>query len=852
MGSLFFKKALPHLIAILVFMVLNVAYFSPQLSGKVVMRGDGVANRGMAQEQRTYAKQLGEQVLWTNSMFGGMPTYQIGVHHKSNLVRFIEDASRLFFGPPIGVFNTLMIASYILFILLGVNPWLSLIGAVAFGFSVNNMVLWEAGHSNKVRAIALFAPVIAGVVLTLRHKFLIGGVVFAIGMALNVYTNHVQMTYYLGIVLGVYVLIEIIQHIKDGKIPELAKAGGILTIGLILALTASTSNLWTTYEYSQDTMRGAPILKSTAAAAPSSSSEVEGLDWEYAMQWSNGARDLISTIIPGAVGGGSSEEVSSTSAIAKSMRAKGAQISAAPLYWGELPFTSGPNYLGAIMCFLFVLGLVLVKGPFKWWLGIAVLLTFLLSMGKHFEVLNRAVFEYLPMYSKFRAHSSILSVAALLVPLLGIVALGQILSGKIEKKSANKGLMIAAGITGGFCLLMAVMGGSLFDFANPGDATYQSRGWDVGALINTRKALLQSDAFRSFALIAASAGLIWAFVNEKVNQMILLAGLGALVLFDIWTVDKRYLDDGKFVSRSQYDASHTVRPVDQQIFQAEGMSVDAAGNVNTVNKIGRGGYRVLDMSINTFNSSTTSYFHNTIGGYHPAKLQRFQDLIDRYITKGGQGVLDMLNTKYFINQQGQLQQNPGALGNAWFAESVRKVNTPNEEIDALGTIDPSNEAVVLDSEFNNYIGSFDPQKNGTIALQSYTPINLVYNSNSSSEQLAVFSEVWYGPNKGWQAYIDDQPVDHIRANYVLRALKVPAGQHKIEFKFEPRAYATGSSISLISSLLLMAALIGLIVMQGRGLKERLEEEEKMVKVKPVKAVKKTVSKTKAKSKRKKK
>ncbi|MEN1786081.1 MAG: YfhO family protein [Bacteroidota bacterium] len=850
MGALFFKKALPHLVAVLVFVVLNVAYFSPQLSGKVVLRGDGVSNQGMAKEQRDFKKQLGEEVLWTNSMFGGMPTYQIGTGHPSNLTRYIEKASQLFFGPPIGVFNTLMVGSYLLFVLLGVNPWLSIIGAVSFGFSVNNMVLWEAGHSNKLRSIALFAPVIAGVILTLRHKFLVGGVIFALGMALNVYTNHVQMTYYLGIVLGVYVLIKAIQHIKDGEIPQLAKGGGILTFGLLLALAASTSNLWTTYEYSQDTMRGAPILKNTTAAAPTSSSEVEGLEWEYAMQWSNGVTDLLSTIIPGAVGGGSGEPVSSSSAIARSMRTKGAQIKQAPLYWGKLPFTSGPNYLGAIMIFLFVLGLVTVKGPFKWWLGIAVLLTFLLSMGKHFELLNRPIFDYLPMYSKFRAHSSILSVTALLVPLLGVVALGQIVAGKMDTKAANKGLLLAAGITGGFCLLMGLLGGALFDFANPGDATYQSQGWDIAALAETRKDLLKADAFRSFGLIAISAGLIWAFINKKVNQIVLLGGIGALTLFDVWSVGKRYLGADKFVAPAQYDAAHTLRPVDQQIFAAEGIAIDGSGSVKSNNAIGRGGYRVLDMSINTFNSSATSYYHNTIGGYHPAKLQRFQDIIDRYITRGGQGVLDMLNTKYFINRQGQLQQNPGALGNAWFVESIRKVNTPNEEIDALGTIDPANEAVVLDSEFDNYIGSFDPQKNGTISLQSYTPIHLVYNTNSNSEQLALFSEVWYGPNKGWQAYIDDQPVEHIRANYVLRALKVPAGQHKVEFKFAPKAYATGSTISLISSLLLLGALLGLFVWKGRGLKERLEAEEQLAKVK-VKAtpVKKTVSKTKAKRKK---
>lgn len=847
MGQVFLKKAFPHIAAILTFLIINIVYFFPQLNGKVVYSGDTISNQGMAQEQRVYQAQTGEEILWTNSMFGGMPTYQIGVAHSSNLIGQLKKLTWLFFEPPIGVFNTMMVGSYLMFVLLGVGPWLSLIGAVAFGLTTNNMILWEAGHSNKVVVISLFAPIIAGVILTFREKYLLGGVVFAISMAINVYANHVQMTFYMGMILGIYVLIEIFKHIKDKKIPQLGMAGGVLAAGLILALASSASSLWTTYEYSADTMRGKPILASTNTT-PASSSEVEGLDWEYAMQWSNGAMDLVSTIIPRAVGGSSNESISSSTAIAKSMRTKGAQIQNAPLYWGSLPFTSGPNYFGAIMCFLFVLGLITVKGPIKWWLGAGVLLTFLLSMGKNFESLNRFIFDTLPMYSKFRAHSSILSVTALLVPLLGIIGLHQLLSDKADKKATTKALYIAAGITGGFCLLLGLMSGGLFDFANPKDASYQSGGWDIAALIETRKSLFQADAFRSFGLIAASAGLIWAYLNGKVSKTIILAGIGLLTIFDLWSVDKRYLNTDKFVTQTENKQAHTLRPVDQQIFAAENIGVDASGNLTGNNPVGRGGYRVLDMSINTFNSSATSYYHNTIGGYHPAKLQRFQDIIDRYITRGGQGVLDMLNTKYFINQQGQLQQNPGALGTAWFVESIRKVNTPNEEIDALGTIDAANEAVVLDSEFDNYVGGFDPQKNGTITLQSYNPTHLVYNTNANSEQLAVFSEVWYGPNKGWQAYIDDQPVEHIRANYVLRAMKIPAGQHKVEFKFAPKAYATGSTISLISSLLLIVALLGLIFWKSRGLKERLETEEKMVKVKAKKpaAVKKTVSKTKSK------
>ncbi len=850
MGQILLKKALPHLIAIATFLILNIFYFYPQLEGKVVRQGDIISNKGMGQEMKVYSQKTGENMLWTNSMFGGMPGYQIGVSHTGNKIGFIERIGRLFFKAPIGVFNTLMIGTYLLFILLGINPWLSIVGAIAFGLSSNHFILWEAGHTNKIRTIALFAPVVVGILLTFRHKYLTGGLFFAVGMALNLYANHVQMTYYLGMVLGIYVLIQVINHLREQRIAELLKVGGILLVGLLLAIGSSVSNLWTTYEYSEDTMRGAPILEKEASKTPSSSSEVEGLDWNYAMQWSNGFLDVAAALIPGVVGGGSNERIGPSSAVAKNMRSRGAQIDAAPLYWGALPFTSGPIYFGAGMCFLFILGLLVVKGPFKWWIGIAVLLTALISMGKNFEFFNRLLFDLLPMYSKFRAPSSITSVTALLVPLLGVVALNQVLQNKIPNKALTKALMIAGGITGGICLFFALIGPALFDFSNPGDATYGTRGWDIPSIIADRKSLMRTDAFRSLAFIALSAGLIWAYANGKIRQMLLLGGIGLLTLFDLWSVGKRYLNADNFVTAVQNKSVHTPRPVDQQIFAAENITFDAKTNSTSSDKIGRGGYRVLDLSINTFNSSSTSYFHNTIGGYHPAKLQRYQDIIDRYITSGDQRVLGMLNTKYIINAQGALQQNPNAMGNAWFVESIRKVNTPNEEIAALKNTDPATVAIVLDSEFNDYIGAFDPQKNGTIALQSYQPNHLVYTSNASSEQLAVFSEIWYGPDKGWQAYIDDQPVDHVRANYLLRALKIPAGQHQVEFKFEPRSYTLGSTVSLMSSLLLILGLLGLLVYKGKDLTRALEEEREMVKAPPAAPTKRKVAKTKKRRKKK--
>ena len=823
MGPVLLKKAFPHLVAIITFILVNIIYFYPQLEGKVLQQTDITVYKGMSKELKDYKAKTGEEVLWTNAMFGGMPAYQIENTAKGNMLLKLDRAYSLFFERPIGYFIGLMIGFYLLLTLLGVNAWLSLLAAVAFGFASNHLTLFEAGHVTKVRTISYFALVVAGTILTFKQKYLLGGLVFALGMGLNLFANHPQMTFYLGIALGIYVLMEGIAAVQEKKTGEFIKASGVLLIGLLLALGTSTSTLWTTYEYSKDTMRGEPILlKQAGAASGDASSSVSGLDWEYAMQWSNGFLDVAAGMIPGIVGGGSSEAISSTSDTAISMRKKGARVDQAPLYWGKLPFTAGPVYYGAVFCFLFILGLVVLRGPVKWWLGLASLLLLTLSLGKNFEVFNKLFYNLVPLYNKFRAPSSITSVTTLLIPLLGILTLSKILKGSITKEETLKGLKIAGGITGVFTLFFALVGPSMFDFSAAGDASYQQRGWDVAAFVSDRKALMRTDALRSFVLIAITMGLIWAYVTAKIKQIILILGIGILAVGDNWSVAKRYINVDDFVSSKQNQQSLQLRPVDQQIYAAE--KIDPNNVASSL--VGRGGYRVFDLSINTFNSSITSYYHNTIGGNHAAKLQRFQDLIDQHISKGTQSVLNMLNTKYVISREGALQQNPNALGPAWFVENIKKVNSPNEEINSLAALNPKEEAVVLDSEFNNYINSFDPQKNGTLQLSSYSPHHLVYQSNSTSEQLAVFSEIWYGPNKGWQAYIDGQPSDHIRANYALRAMRVPSGAHKIEFKFEPSNYFIGGTISLVSSLLTILGLLAFLVYNfiQYSKQPRLEEE----------------------------
>jgi hypothetical protein len=796
------KQAFPHIIAIVAFLVACAMYFSPQLQGKVPSQGDIIQYRGMSQEVRAYEEATGEQSLWTNSMFGGMPTYQINTVSEGNfLKKTLEPVMKLGIKSPIGQFFLTMLCFYILMVVLGVNQWLAVIGAIAFGFSTNNFILFEAGHETKLRSIAYLPLVAAGMILTFRKKFLLGGILFAVGLGMNIMSNHVQMTYYFFLTLLIYGVAQLIYAAQKNELPDFAKGVGILLVAGLLAIGASASNLWITYEYAKDTMRGEPILETEGEAT--SSSETDGLAWDYAMQWSNGTIDLFSSYIPGVAGGGSQEPVGANSAIVKDLRRKGARIPSdfyAPLYWGKLPFTSGPAYFGAIMFFLFVMGLFLVKGPLKWWIGLGTLLTFMLSMGKNMEWFNRLMFEYFPLFNKFRTPNSVLSVTAFLVPTLGVITLHKIINNKVSREEALRSLYIALGICGAVALFFALLGPGFYAFTNPGDARYEQSGYDLGAIIADRKSLMSKDAWRTLFLVALSGGLIWAYLKDKVKLPILLAGLALLVIFDQWTVGRRYLGSEIFVTQAQYNANFQPRPADQQILQDESLS-----------------YRVYDATESTFQSAKASYFHKSIGGYHAAKLQRAQDIIDRHLSQGNQKVLDMFNTKYFIlpgAQQGapeRVQQNPNALGNAWLVSNLQTVASANAEIDALSDFRPDSTAIVH-QEFSDYISGLQPSGQGTITLTEYAPNRLVYQSNTSAEELAVFSEVWY--NKGWQAYIDGQAVDHIRVNYILRGLKIPAGQHKVEFVFDPASFKKGKLASQLFSGIILLGLLGFIGFKG--------------------------------------
>jgi len=816
------KKSWPHLAATMAFLLLSIAFFQPQLSGKLVQQSDIMQYLGMAKEANDYVKKTGEPALWTNSMFGGMPTYQINTVSAGNNLTVLEKAGRLFIAEPIGQFLLAMLSFYILMIVIGADPLVAAIGAVAFGFTTNNFILYEAGHLTKLKSISFFPLIAAGALLAFRGRYLLGGLLFAVGLGLNIYSNHIQMTYYLALTFLFFGVAQLVYDIKDGKILHFAKAAGVLLLGAGLALGSTASNLMTTYEYSKDTMRGKPILTPESKdEAQSSSSATEGLAWDYAMQWSNGGLDVLAGFIPGVAGGGSQEIVGKSSRFYKELEPMYRQSGRAapptfkiPLYWGKLPFTSGPIYFGAVAVFLFLLGLLTVKGPAKWWLALGALLTLLLSMGSNLEGFNRFFFDHVPMYNKFRTPNSVLSITSFLVPALGFMALAGVVKNQKPDAKDKLGLYIALGITGAVALFFMILGPSFFDFVNPGDERFLQKTFSQESLIADRKSLMRGDAFRSLLLVVSSAGLIWTYWSGKIGRNILLGGFAVLVLFDVWSAGRRYLDSSDFTDKTNYESQFKPNPADELI------SKDSDPN-----------FRVYDRSdpqSNPFASSRASYFHKSIGGYHAAKLQRYQDLIDRHLMKGNISVFNMLNTKYFImtDPEGKptLEPNVNACGHAWFVGNINIVKDANAEIAALETFVPEEDAFVH-QEFESYVKGFKPEKSGEITLESYSPNRLSYKTKTQSEQFAVFSEIWYGPGSSWKSYIDGQPVEHIRANYLLRAMRIPAGEHKVEFVFDPDTYRTGKMISTICSSIVLFGFLGLLGFLGYQSVSRWNKED---------------------------
>ncbi|MCZ4242940.1 YfhO family protein [Pedobacter punctiformis] len=811
-----FNKNGIHLAIIAIFVVITFAYFSPVLQGKAPAQSDVLQSQAMQKEIMDFKEKDGKGPLWTNQMFGGMPAYQIWVQYAYNGATYGIAIITKALPNPVGTVLLLLFGSYFLFIVLRINPWLAAAGAIAFTFTTYNFVLIASGHSSKALAIGFFAPIIAGIILTLRGRYWYGASLTALFLALEIRTNHVQMTYYLFLAILVFVLVEIYQAYKTKTLSALGKAFGFLALSIVIAVMINASLLWSTAEYAKETNRGKSNLTSTATAKDA------GMSKEYAYQWSQGVGESFTFLIPDLYGGATSSEVlvkpesnmyKAVSEITggdenqtkQAILSLGQQLNMQQ-YWGEKPFTQGGYYFGAIICFLFVFGLFIVRSPLKWWILFTTILFILLSYGKNFPYISDIFFNYFPLYNKFRAVESILAVVGLMVPVLALLALKEAQEGNIDQKVLVKKLTWSAGLTGGFALLVGIAPTLFFSFKASNhleivQALTQSLQNNASiaqkianALVDDRISIARTDAFRSFFFILAGFGIVWAFITKKMNMQFAFGLLALAVLVDMWQIDKRYLNNNNFESKSSLETYFQPRDVDNFIL------ADKDPN-----------FRVYDQSVNTFNTASTSAFHKTIGGYHAAKLKRYDELIQNQFAKSiNHDVLDMLNTKYIISQDPQngsykMERNASAAGNAWFVPSVQFAKNADEEMKAISSFDPKKEAIVDES----YKGLIDTKRLGSgqegfIKLTNYNPDHLTYEYSSAKDVVAVFSEIYY--DKGWKMFIDGVEKPYFRADYVLRAAQLEAGNHKLEFIFHPASYYTGEQISLAGTVLLLAGL----------------------------------------------
>ncbi|MBC6608571.1 YfhO family protein [Hymenobacter sp. BT188] len=819
------RRMLPHLLAVLFFLALVFVYFSPLvLDDQTLAQHDIVQFRGGSQEAATYRAETGKEALWTNSMFSGMPTYLISTRFPGDLSTYLHQVFTLNLPAVVANLFLALLCGYILFITLGVRPLVAVVGAIALGFTSYNLVILAAGHNTKSLSIAYAPLVLAGLLVTFRRNRWLGAALFALGLTMNVRSNHLQITYYLLLLVLVFGIVELIYAFREKRLPDFLGRTALLGAAALLAVGVSFGRLYVTAEYGKYSIRGrseltAPSPGASAVAASDDAPSGSGLDRDYAFNWSYGVGETITLLVPNYFGGASQGALSESSATGKALTQLGVPpvqlrdyLSQLPLYWGDQPSTSGPVYVGAVVCMLFVLGLFVADRRLRTWLLIGTILSIVLAWGKNFETFNNLMFDYFPGYNKFRSVSMALVIAQLAMPLLAVLALARVLrahrttsapvagqpaltlpaADSAETSDLKRKLLYAVAGTAGLCILAWLLSLGA-DYASPIDAQLQQSGFPLDAIREDRASLLRADVLRSLFFILAAGGVLYFFLQRKLSATAAAAVMAGLTLVDLWAVDKRYLNDSNF-QRETVTQQFVPTPQDQQILQDKDLS-----------------YRVLNLN-NPFNEANTSYFHKSIGGYHGAKLRRYQDLIERQISQNNTQVLNMLNTRYLItppnpqtNQPSQVQRNPAALGNAWFVSEIQKVQSPDQEIAALSNFNPATTAVVDTSKFPVSKTSYNAA-GSTIRLTNYSPDALKYQANAAQDGFVVFSEIYY--KDGWNAYIDGKLVPHIRANYVLRAMPVPAGQHTIEFKFAPQSYAIGNTVSLVSSIILILGLIG--------------------------------------------
>ena len=830
------KKCLPDVAAILFFVLISVAYFFvPMTRGEVLGGGDNTAAKGQGRDVQEYYEKTGDRSRWTNTVFSGMPTYQISPSYNSTeALSKVEKAYHLWLPQYVWYLFAYLIGFYIMLRAFDFRQWMAVLGAVIWAFSSYFLIIIAAGHIWKVMALAYLPPMIAGIVLAYRGKYLWGLIVTALFAAFEINANHAQMTYYYLFVILFMIIAFLVKAIKDKKMPQFLKATAVCIVAGAIGIAINISNLYHTWQYQNESMRGKSELVSKTDPANQTSS---GLDRDYITQWSYGIGETWTLLIPNAKGGASEPMINN-----KVVQEKGdpqyeqlyAQIGQ---YWGEQPGTSGPVYVGAFVLFLFILGIFIVKGPMKWALLAATVLSILLSWGKNFMGFTDFFIDYIPMYAKFRTVASILVIAEFTIPLLAIMALKKIVDEPDYLKNHIKFFWISLACTAGIALVFWLMPGVFFDFisSSENEALSQIPADQLAPLkanlTSLRETIFRDDCIRSIVVILIGVVLMLLFKAKKLKAKPLVGCVIALCLIDMWSVDKRYLNDGMFQPKDDVDQPIAKTVADDQIMKDKGLD-----------------YRVLNMTTNTFNENNTSYYHKSIGGYHAAKLRRYQELIDHYIAPEMQNMnkvlapgnlsqrsdnmiqvtdkanampaLNMLNMKYLIvGQQGQEPvpvENKSAMGNAWFVNKVDFVDNANEEIDKIGKIDLHHEAVA-DKKFQSALGnSATNDSTAKATLTDYAPNNLKYDVSSKNGGVIVFSEIYYPE---WTATVDGQPAEVGRVNYVLRAINVKPGNHKVVLDFHPKSITTTETVSYIASALLILAIILLIVGEVRNRKK---------------------------------
>ncbi len=795
----FLKNLLPHTLVIFGFVIISLTYFNPVLQGKKIFQSDIMQYIGMAKQQNDFRANTGEETYWTNSAFGGMPTYQLGAHYPNNYIKKIDRVLR-FLPRPADYLFLYLIGFYVLLLVLKVDYKLAVLGSLAFGFSTYLIIILGVGHNAKAHAIAYMPLVLSGILLTFQKKYVFGFLLTTVALGLELSANHYQMTFYLLLLVLVLGLVFLIEAYKNSALVEFFKGIVVLLVAVLLSIGLNATNLLATQEYVKESTRGKSELTINPDKSPKEITN--GLNREYITAFSYGKVETLNLFIPRFMGGGSYENVGKNSETYAYFKKLGAtpiqalnEVKQTPTYWGEQPIVEAPAYIGAVVIFLFILALYLVKGPEKRWLIIGTVMSLLLSYGKNLEFLTDLFIDYFPLYNKFRAVSSIQVILELCIPILAVLGLKELIAKGHDKKEQVKALKNTLLITLGVTVTLLIFKNSLFDFVGNNDGRFidaYGQGF-IDAVKSDRIVFFTNDTLRTLILILVSAVAIWFFLKEKVSKDLLLVILGILILFDLVAVDRRYVNNEDFVAASSVQNPYQANQIDIGILK------------DTTH------YRIFDL---TTGNTKPSYFHNSLNGYHAAKMKRYDDVFNFYITQNHLGVLSMLNTKYIIaqNEEGNATtyENSEAHGNAWFIKNIFFVKTPDEEILSLDSLDVKNNVVINKDEFGQFFktesaSAYRLDSIANVKLVAYQPNYLKYKTNNLNDGFLVFSENYYA--QGWNAYLDGKMVPHLRVNYILRGLQIPSGNHVIEFKFEPQVIETGSTITMLSSVTLLLLLI---------------------------------------------